>query len=215
MAASRRNLTLHSGTQIWLQKDTGIVESVKDWSETRITSSGGGGYLSEGTGQVSAPIITATSIHRQVFFLKSANGSQRDCDTNLINVSAGHEVTVVWGAKQGKDNGSYLGFYNRTTNKESVYSETELGKRGFGKRRLGCLLSAAYLLFFCSILYGCLNAVGRAMSTPVATAVWVRLFWIWLFVSAGLAVYGFLRRRNREKFYEDLRSSVFIFMREG
>lgn len=213
MAVSQRDLTLRDGTQVWLRKYTGIVQSVKDWSETHISSSGGGGYLSGGTGHVSAPRITSSSIHRQVFFLKCEDGTEKECDTNLINVHVGHEVTMVWGGKQGKDSGNYLGFYNRTTNREAVYGDRVLDS--LGKRKLGGLLSVAYLLFFCWILYGCFNALGRTVSNAAAAAEWVRMFWTWLFVTAGLAVYGFLRKSRRKRFYKDLRSLVFIYMREG
>jgi hypothetical protein len=216
MSASRKDLTLIDGTRVWLRKDNGIVDSVKDWSETHVSSSGGGGYLSGGTGHVSAPIVTSSSIHRQVFFLKCEDGTEKECDTNLINVSVGHKVSLVWGAKQGKDNGDYLGFYNHATNRAAAYSERELDYMGFHKRKLGCLLSFVYLLFFCWILNGCLEAVGtRSMSNAASQAAWVRLFWIWCFVSAGFAVYGFLRKRHRKRFYEDLRSRVFVFLREG
>jgi hypothetical protein len=208
MAKSRRDLTLTGGMRIWLQKDTGVVQSVKDWSETHVRSSGGGGHLSGGTGHVSAPIISSSTIHRQVFFVKCEDGTEMECDTNLINIGVGHQVTLVWGAKQGKDYGPYLGFYNHTTNRDAVHCDS------FGQRRLGCLLSFAYILFFCCILYSCLDSAAHN-SNAAATSKWVQLIWIWFLVSTALAVFLFIRRRRFKRFYKDLTLRVRVFMREG
>jgi hypothetical protein len=211
MAVSFKNLTLNDGTQIWLGKDTGIVESVKDWSETHISSSGGGGYVSGGSGYVPAPTVSSRSVHRQVFFLKHEDGTQGECNTNLINVSVGHKVTKVWGAKQGKDRGGNLGFYNHTTNKQAFYGLKEYDYRDFGQRRLGCLFSAVlFLSFSCLLLYGCLKSMVPSVAHQPDP-----LFWIWLFVSVGFAVYVYLRMRHLKRFYEDLMSQALAFMREG
>ncbi len=220
MAASFKNLTLNDGTPIWLGKDTGIVESVKDWSETHVSSSGGGGYVSGGSGYVPAPTVSSYSVHRQVFFLKHEDGTQEECNTHLINVSVGHKVTKVWGAKQGIDSDHNLGFYNHTTNNRAFYGLKEYSYRDFGQRRLGCLLSAVYLVFFCLLFYGCLNSmmpsgpVGHRRP-PSDEWVQVQLFWIWFFVSVGFAVYVYLRMRHLKRFYEDLISQALAFMREG
>ena len=104
----RRDLTLKDGTQIWLRKNTGIVASVKDWAETHVTSSGGGGYLHEGTGRISAPTVTSSTVHRQVFFVQYEDGSQKEFDSTLISVGVGHRVTEVWGAKLGAEYGLRL-----------------------------------------------------------------------------------------------------------
>jgi hypothetical protein len=213
MAASRRELTLNDGTQIWLRKDTGVVESVKDWSDTHVRSSGGGGYLREGTGNISAPDVRITSVHRQVFFLKCDDGTQKECDTTSINVGVGHTVTAVCGAKQGKNKGYYLGFHNHTTNREAVCQLED----GFPKRKLGWLLFLGYCVFFCYVSYGCLDSLGHGpISGPrmdVKTP--IQLFNLWFIVSAGFVVYWFIRRRRFKRFYQDLTARVWAFLREG
>jgi hypothetical protein len=205
------DLTLNDGTQIWLRKNTGIVESVKDWSETHISSSGGGGYLSEGTGHVSAPTVTSRSVHRQVFFVKYEDGTQKEFDTTLIGVAVGHKVTSVFGAKQGKY-GHPLAFYNHTTNTHAFCGEKAYNYRDFGQRRVVGLLFAVYLIFFCLLAYGCLDSLASGPTSDVRMP--VQLFWIWCFVSAGFAVYGYLRRKRFKAFYEDLTSRALAFMRE-
>ncbi len=189
----RRDLTLNDGTQIWLRKDTGIVESVKDWSETHVHSSGGGGYLSEGTGHISAPTVTSSSVHRQVFFLKREDGTQTEYDTTLIGVAAGHRVTVVSGAKKGKDVGHSLGFFNHTTDKYAFYSLKEYKCGDFGRRKLGWLLFAVYLIL-CFYLW------------RVAYGLFV--------LSVCFAGYGYVRRRHFKAFYKDLTSKALALMRE-
>jgi hypothetical protein len=148
-----------------------------------------------------------------VFFIKYEDGTQKECDTTLINVGVGHKVTLVYGAKQGKDNGHCLGFYNLTTNTHAFYGEKSYNHRNFGQWRLGRLLFTVYLIFFCLLFYGCLKSLSSGPVSDVRVP--VQLFWIWCFVSAGFAVYGYLRRRHFKRFYRDLTSRVLVFMREG
>jgi hypothetical protein len=215
----RTDLTLNDGTQVWLKTCTGIVESVKDWSETHVSSSGGGGYLQGGTGTVSAPTVRSTSIHRQVFFLKYEDGTQEEFNTPLISVAVGHKVTGVWGAKQGNDTGHYLGYYDHTTNKYGFYDEYDY--RDFGQKKLrnqGCLSLAVYLvLFFSVFIWGANHGMAGAYGDPAATSATEKTIFRWLVLSASFAAYAYQRSKKRKRFksfYEDLKSKALALMRE-
>jgi hypothetical protein len=211
MAVSwRRDLTLNDGTIIWLRKDTGIVESVKDWSETHVSSSGGGGYVSGGTGYVSAPTVSSRSVHRQVFFVKYEDGTQREFDTTLIGVAVGHKIALVGGAKQGKDSGHDLGFYNHTTNAHAFYGFKQYKCGDFGQRRVWFMPFAVYLilLFVLFVVFG-FHAVWNGPARPTDFANLV--FYVFVL---SIPVY-WVRRNRRGKFYKDLTSKVLVFMREG
>jgi hypothetical protein len=208
MTAVRRDLTLNDGTQIWLRKDTGTVQSVKDWSETYVSSTGGGGHLSEGTGYVSAPTVTARSVHRQVFFLKYEDGTEKECDTNLINVSVGHQVTLVWGAKQGKDYGHNLGFYDHTTNTYAFYGKKAYNNRDFGKWRVGGKPLVAYLiLLFVLMVVLAFQELGNGQTPTLANV----LFYVFVLSILFLGI----KHYRSGKFYKDLTSKALAFMREG
>jgi hypothetical protein len=165
-----------------------------------------------GSGTISAPTVRSSSVHRQVFFLKYADGSQKECDSALISVAVGHRVTEVGGGKQGKDDGHCLGFYNHTTNTHAFYGEKSYHCRDFGQRRVGSLLSGMYLILFCLLFYGCLHSLASGPASDVRVP--VQLFWSWCILSAGFAAYGYLRRKHFKNFHKDLTSRALALMRD-
>ena len=55
---------------------TGTVMSSSKWSETHVSSSGGGGYLHQGSGHVSAPTVSSTVKSKHEFWIQTADGHQ-------------------------------------------------------------------------------------------------------------------------------------------
>ncbi len=55
---------------------TGTVMSSSKWSETHVSSSGGGGYLHQGSGHVSAPTVSSTVKSKHEFWTQTADGHQ-------------------------------------------------------------------------------------------------------------------------------------------
>ncbi len=212
-AFQRRDLNLNDGTQVWLCKRTGIVDSVKDWSETYVSSSGGGGYLQEGTGHVSAPTVSSTSVHRQVFFLKYEDGTQEEFQTTLISVGAGHKVTTVWGAKQGKDKGHNLGLYNHTTKTYAFWGEKAYNCGDFGQRRVECLPFVAYMILLFVLFWVLMFQAAAAGAHTSARANWV--FWAFVLSIPVFCVRYYRRRKHLTQFYKDLTSKALALMREA
>jgi hypothetical protein len=76
---------------------TGTVMSSSKWSETHVSSSGGGGYLHGGSGQVSAPTVSSTVKSKHEFWVQTPDGHQipvqlTDADFPLM---PGQLITLV------------------------------------------------------------------------------------------------------------------------
>ncbi len=107
----------------------GIVEESGKNLETRVSGGGGGGATYQGTGG-SAPIsISSTTIIHDQLFLTSKEGKERSFQLQDFNLACrrGNEVTVFWGIKKGKSNGSYLAVKNHTT-EQQFFDENEVDK---------------------------------------------------------------------------------------
>jgi hypothetical protein len=76
---------------------SGVVMSTQKWSETRVHSSGGGGYVHQGSGHVSAPTVSSTVSSKHEFWIQAQDGQQipvqlTDADFPLM---AGQLITLV------------------------------------------------------------------------------------------------------------------------
>ncbi|VVP59735.1 hypothetical protein PS850_06123 [Pseudomonas fluorescens] len=66
----------HKNKAVEFSKVTGEVLSQNKYSETRVSSSGGGGYIGKQGGHVQAPKIQTTIIKKQEFWIKKADGTE-------------------------------------------------------------------------------------------------------------------------------------------
>jgi hypothetical protein len=72
-------------------------------SETRVESSGGGGYLNQGSGYVSAPTVTSKVTTKREFWVRPTQGPQVSVQLTdaEIAVADGQRVTLVYGWPKG------------------------------------------------------------------------------------------------------------------
>lgn len=105
------------GAVITLQVFTGTVVGSKTWTETRISSSGGGGYIVKGTGYVSGTRISSDVTRHDELFVRDELGNERDLRlTNVdLPVRQGSRVSTVLGIYEGHSHGYYVGVYNHDT----------------------------------------------------------------------------------------------------
>jgi hypothetical protein len=146
-----------------------------------------------------------------VFFIKYEDGTQKECDTTLINVGVGQKVTLVYGAKQGKDNGHCLGFCNHTTNTYAFYGLKGYKCGDFGQWRVWCMPFAVYIVLFFVLLVVLTFLVAADRASRAEHFLGNLVFYV---LVLSIPVYC-VRRYRRGKFYKDLTSKALAFMREG
>lgn len=108
---------------MWLRIADGVVVSQQKWSETEVYSSGGGGYVHQGTGVVHAPVISSVTSEQHEFWVREPDGSEvpvRLADAGFA-VREGQRVKVAWGAKQGRSRGAFLIGRNYATDDSQAF----------------------------------------------------------------------------------------------
>lgn len=108
---------------------SGIVEESGKNMETRVHGGGGGGATYQGTGGNAPVSISSTTVIHDQLFLTNKEGKERSFQLQDFNLACrrGNEVSVFWGIKKGKPNGSYLAVKNHTT-EQLFFEEGELNK---------------------------------------------------------------------------------------
>jgi hypothetical protein len=102
----------------WVQVVEGNVINQRSerWSETHVSSSGGGGYVDgHGRGHINAPTISSTVVNRHVndFWVRESDGTEHNfklTDSNFP-VAEGQTIRICWGGGKQKT-GPYLYAYN-------------------------------------------------------------------------------------------------------
>lgn len=162
----------------------GEVMDSKKWASTYV--SGGGstsGSTYQGTGYTSgtSSISSTTTTHEQ-FFLRNGNGEERSFEfANWgVAVRSGHYVSVIWGIKEGKEAGPYIGVYNHNT-KEMGYNTngidrlTQAKLAGCGMQILGAIgLLTALIAFGTEGIPGMLIHLNGLLGLLlIGAAVWI------------------------------------------
>jgi len=101
------HFTLTNGQTFTLNSFTGVVVSKQSSFSTEVFESNGR--------------VNVETSNQEKVWLKAANGAEHEAHIGRFNVGsrAGHEMTVVWGAPQGRATGIHLGVMNRTSGKRS------------------------------------------------------------------------------------------------
>lgn len=140
---------------------SGIVEESEKKLETRVSGGGGGGATYQGTGG-NAPIsISSTTVIHDQLFLTNKEGKERSFQLQDFNLACrkGNAVSVYWGIKQGKSNGSYLAVKNHTTD-QVFFDEGQISTMFLNLWiQAGLILGGVYVFFAFSYL-GYILGVG-------------------------------------------------------
>lgn len=88
---------------------TGEVIGQNKYSETHISSSGGGGYINQHGGHISAPTISSSVVTNQEFWIRRANGVEKSVQLSGrdIPLRQGQVITLISAGLKGKDSGYY------------------------------------------------------------------------------------------------------------
>jgi hypothetical protein len=83
---------------VYLITDFGIVTSDIPWSDTTVSSSGGGGFINQGTGYVNAPTVRTEVFHCRKITYKRPDGTIRTAEipANQFGFAQGHEIALLF-----------------------------------------------------------------------------------------------------------------------
>lgn len=111
----KTDIELEDGQKIWLATFTGQVVDSKKQSETSV-------YSQTDTVLSKVGSIPFTSVYSEVdrehsMWLRSSDGTEHEVllPHHDFSTRQGHVVTVLWGAADGRTEGTYLGAVNHTT----------------------------------------------------------------------------------------------------
>ena len=98
---------------------TGEVMSSSKYSETKVWSSGGGGYVGPQGGQVAAPTVQSRAITNHEFWLKTTDGSEKSIQLSDVDIPLreGQKITLICAAEKGMDSGRYAVLINHNAEK--------------------------------------------------------------------------------------------------
>lgn len=94
----------------------GKVVALRQWVTSDVQGSGGGGYVSAGSGHVSNIRITTQHIEHASFFVRGATGQEVPItlDDYKIDLRDDHDVSLVWIVRDGDPTGPFLFVINHS-----------------------------------------------------------------------------------------------------
>ncbi len=151
-----KNISIDSKT-IQLVVSTGEVLSSDKSYETRVTSSGGGGYVGQYGGKVAAPKISSHTVERHEFWIRSEDGVELSFQLSNANIALrqGQKVSVISAARPSDEHMYVAAIVNLSASTATrVYSDEELAKQlGLIPERFAAPIGAVGLVLF-SIGFG-------------------------------------------------------------
>ena len=116
--------------EIEFYKSTGIVLDDKKFSETHVSSSGGGGYVNQYGGHVSAPQVTSSSTTHQEIWYKKENGDEKSIQLEGdIPLRIGHKISEISAGNKDSDTCWRFALINHSTKKYWLLNNaTDLNK---------------------------------------------------------------------------------------
>lgn len=142
MAKSDRVNTVKKPSEIHVFTKTGEVRGAQRWSDTHVSSSGGGGWVGPQGGRVAAAQVHSNVVQRGKFFLCQDNGTEQEIHS-LFGVRDGQRVIAAWGGDVHSKRGHLMALHNLATGERLIMDrEVRRLNAGFG----GCALAIAALI---------------------------------------------------------------------
>ncbi len=125
----------HRGKHVEFWTITGEVLGSEKYSETHVTSSGGGGHVSGyvgpngGTvgGHVDAPVISSQSVTNHDFWIRTVEGLEKDIQLKGVDIPlrVGQKITLVSAGLKGKNKRWYTMLVNHNAGKRWLINSPE------------------------------------------------------------------------------------------
>lgn len=99
----------YRGTSIQFWKITGEILGTQKYSETHVSSSGGGGYVNQGNGYISAPTVHSRVVTQHEFWLKTEDGQEVAIKLSGFDIPLreGQKITIISAGNAGENSGWY------------------------------------------------------------------------------------------------------------
>ncbi len=87
----------HGKKEVAFYTVTGEVLGNDKYSETHVSSSGGGGYVGQYGGHISAPQVSSRTTTNQEIWIKTESGSEKSIQLKGYDIPMrpGHKITVI------------------------------------------------------------------------------------------------------------------------
>ncbi len=178
-------------------KVTGKVLEDKKHSETHVSSDGGGGYVGQHGGYVSAAQVSSTAVTKQEIWIKTDSGHEHNLQLTGYDIPlrAGHEVSVLYANSQKATDQCRTAFINHTTNKYWFLTNTDNLISNLDLDSNSSFLGIIKRLVF---VFGIAMILGIVFN-PSSSSWWWSLFTAW-----GVVIYWFSRTNtSKEKGRKD------------
>ena len=110
----------------------GTVHGLRRWSDTHVSSSGGDGYLHNGSGHISAPRVRSRIVERVEFWLRPAAGGGNELRLTVnVDVRDGHRLVAIWGSARGEPDGTFLFILNQDSSQQCDLAAKTTFERSF------------------------------------------------------------------------------------
>ena len=130
-AGASKNSFIHRGKNVEFWQVTGEVLGSNKYSETHVSSSGGGGYVGQHGGHVSAPTIHSSTVTNHEFWIKTEDGLEKPIKLRGIDVPLrpGQKITLISAGRKEAGSGWYSILVNHSAGKHwFINSAEELNK---------------------------------------------------------------------------------------
>jgi hypothetical protein len=113
------NSFVHRGKEVEFLQVTGEVLGSNKYSETHVSSSGGGGYVGKYGGNVSAPQIHSTAVTNHEFWIKTEDGVEVDIKLQGTDIPlrVGQRISVIAATRKGSERMWYSVLVNHSAGK--------------------------------------------------------------------------------------------------
>ncbi len=106
----------YKGREVDITYFTGEVVGSDKYSETYVSSSGGGGYVGPNGGHVSAPTVSSTTVTCHEFWLRGEDGTEKSISLRGYDIPlrTGQKVTMVMAGDAKASTGRYTTLVNHS-----------------------------------------------------------------------------------------------------
>ncbi|WKE65318.1 hypothetical protein PVT67_16885 [Gallaecimonas kandeliae] len=117
----------HNDKEIVFWSETGEVLSQNKYSETHVSSSGGGGHVGRNGGHVRAPKIKSTTVINHEIWIKKDDGKEKNVKLvgQDIPLREGQRVTLISAGVKGENSSYHSVLVNHNANKHWFINDAD------------------------------------------------------------------------------------------